>query len=140
MFDPTDFADLANQLGDDNSYTNLAARTRTSLGRAYYALMLALRVAIRNAQKKSPDLGFGDHGHLWRTLEDSGVPQLMSLGKVLKDLYEAREKADYHLDPPEPKWVKNLADPRFGRMHAEIAKNAISRLSRYDFTAVLGKV
>jgi hypothetical protein len=140
MFDPAEFAKLANQLGDDDNYTNLAARTRTSLGRAYYALMLAVRVTIRNAQKRSPDLGFGDHGHLWRTLEDSGVPQLMSLGKALKDLYEARQKADYHVDPPEPKWVTKLADPRFGRMHAEIAKDAISRLPHYDFTPVLGKV
>ncbi len=140
MFDPTDFADLANQLGDDNNYTNLAARTRTALGRAYYALMLAVRVAIRKAENKSADVGIADHGHLWRTLENSGVPQLMSLGRTLKDLYEARQKADYHLDPPEPKWLAKLADPRFGRMNAEIAKDAISRLPRYDFTPVLGKV
>ncbi len=140
MFDPTEFADLANQLGDDDNYTSLAARTRTSLGRAYYALMLAVRAAIRTAEHKSIDLSIEDHGHLWRTLEDSGAPQLMSIGKLLKELYEARQKADYHLDPADFRWVKKLADPRFARANAEIAKDAIGRLPGYDFTVVLGKV
>src|SRR5437899_2836273 len=140
MFDPAEFASLANQLGDDDSYTSLAARTRTALGRAYYALMLAVRVTIRKAESKSPDVEIAEHGHLWRVLEDSGVPQLMALGKRLKDLYEARRKADYYLDPPDPRWIQKLADPRFARTNAEVAQDIIGRLPRYDFTTVLGKL
>ena len=140
MFDPLQFANLAYQLSEDDDYTSLDARTRTTYGRAYYALMLAVRVAIRKAEKKNPDVKIDDHGHLWRTLEDTGVPKLMGLGRLLKDFYEAREKADYHVDPPESKWARNFTDPRYARANAEVAQDTIGRLSTYDFTPVVGKV
>jgi hypothetical protein len=140
MFDPIEFANLAYQLCEDNEYASLTARARTAYGRAYYALMLAVRVAIRLAEKKSPDLKIPYHGDLWRVLEDSGVPKLQGLGKRLKDFYEAREKADYHVDPPEPRWVKDLGDPRFARANAEVAQDIIGRLPTYDFTPILGKL
>jgi hypothetical protein len=140
MFDPLEFANLSVQLSDDDSYTHLESRTRACLGRAYYSLMLALRAAIRTAEKRDPDDKIERHGDLWRVLEDSGVPKLQSLGKRLEELYDARQKADYHLSPPTLKWAKDLTDPRFGRTNAEVAQDLIRRLPQYDLTPVLGKI
>jgi len=102
--------------------------------------MLAVRAAIRTAEQRDPDDKIERHGDLWNVLDESGVPKLQALGKRLKDLYDARLKADYHLIPPNLKWAKDLADPRFARANAEVAQDIIGRLPQYDLTPVLGKL
>lgn len=138
--DPAMLLALGEQLSKDASYTDNAAKTRTALGRAYYSLMLALRKAIRQAEGKSIDREIARHGDLWNTLIDSKVQPLQALGKSLQQLYKARRKADYELDPPQFDWSKNLADPRFALKYVEIAKDAIRRIPRCDFAPVRGKL
>ena len=140
MFDPLNFANLANVLGDDDTY-DLHARTRTATGRVYYSLMLAVRAAIRKAENKSVDLEIEDHGKLWRTLQETDDSKLQALGKLLEDYYSARKQADYVLDSPNPRWDKWFSDPRLVRTEAEVAADTIeNRIPKYDFGPVLGKL
>ncbi|HEX7575972.1 MAG TPA: hypothetical protein VF360_06285 [Candidatus Methanoperedens sp.] len=50
MFDPSDFLDLAREIGTKNE-----ARIRTAVGRAYYASFLAIRNAIA-IEEKTPEV------------------------------------------------------------------------------------
>jgi uncharacterized protein (UPF0332 family) len=50
MFDPSDFLDLARDLG-----TNNEARIRTAVGRAYYASFLTIRNSMA-IQEKTPEV------------------------------------------------------------------------------------
>ena len=50
MFDPSDFLDLARELGKNNE-----ARIRTAVGRAYYASFLAIRNAMA-IEEKTPEV------------------------------------------------------------------------------------
>ena len=50
MFDPSDFLDLARELGKNNE-----ARIRTAVGRAYYASFLAIRNSMA-IEEKTPEV------------------------------------------------------------------------------------
>ena len=69
--------------------------SRTVAGRAYYSAYHATREALRRAYSdQTYDVG---HRPLANFMIGSGNPQLRVLGIVLKELLEARERADYEL-------------------------------------------
>lgn len=98
MFDPINYAELAKELPGDLKYDK-EARTRASVSRAYYALFLATRTAIRRAQGVRED-GVGDkvaHGALPTALYATKDTKLAAIAKLLQEAYDGRICADYQL-------------------------------------------
>ncbi len=73
------------------------AAWRSGVSRAYYA-------AFHVARQLMEDLGFTvpradrAHGYLWLRLSNAGDPQVMSAGRELKILRDARNGADYEVN------------------------------------------
>src|SRR5687767_14554640 len=95
--DPAKLIPVAKRLPPELSLDK-EARTRTAIGRAYYALFLATRKAICERLQIDIDNGI-DHGVLTNKLfaasSETNNEQLSALAKTLIDLYTARQKADY---------------------------------------------
>ncbi len=136
MFDPREFVVLSRTLAVSTAY-HAEARSRSSLGRAYYGLFLAVRAAVCTAAKKSVDDNIG-HGDLTNLLFKTRQDPLIALGAVLNDLYEARRRADYKLDPGAP-WAKRVADPKYAELRVKQAEDALRKLPQLDLTPVIGK-
>lgn len=66
---------------------------RTAINRAYYACHLIGRESTARKGWFSPRYDMSDHSGLWRALKDR-----TSWWHKLRDLYELREHADYHID------------------------------------------
>jgi len=79
------------------SYEPNEAGYRTAINRAYYACHL---IGCESTARKgwfTPKHGRDDHAGLWRALRKHHTPWWTKL----RDLYELREHADYHIDPTQ---------------------------------------
>lgn len=137
MYDPVQFAEIAIRIAEEKNY-DPESRSRTALGRAYYALFLATRAAIRRAQGRDIDEKIRKHGDLTNVLFDSGDDELIALGTTLQDLYEYRRRADYVLAPDES-WRARISKPTTASMKAKTAKKAIEMIRSLDFSPVVDK-
>ena len=138
-FDPALFAQLGKSLTDQGNLDK-EARTRTAIGRAYYALYLAIRKVIREAENKATH-GRNDrvsHGYLQDTLATASDPNLVVLAETLHELYEARRQADYVLEP-QGRWITYCQNPRNAKRLLKRAEAEIRRLPKIDFTEMIGK-
>lgn len=102
---PADFVQLASNLAAPNPCS--AVRARTSISRSYYGAFhrACEALSIINA---AVDDGPGAHGQAPRLLRQSGDPELVVAGDMLRDLHSLRRKADYKLSAlPE---VENRAN------------------------------
>lgn len=136
MFDPREFVVLSRSLAVSTAF-HAEARARSSLGRAYYGLFLAVRAAICTVAKKSVDDDIG-HGALTNLLFSTRKDPLIALGAILNDLYEVRQKADYKLNP-QAAWATRLADPKYAELRVKQAEEALRELPKLDLTPVIGK-
>lgn len=139
MFDPSEFAALAADLTDDGKYDK-EARTRAALSRAYYALFLSVRSALRTAQG-APTHGRDDriaHGNLPIALYASNDPGLNAVAKTLEELYRARRTADYEL-VPDANGAVLCSKPARAQRLARRAEAAIRQLPNLDFSKVAGR-
>lgn len=136
-YDPAAFAELGVRIAETEDF-DPESRSRTALGRAYYALFLATRVALRNAQGRDIDVRIRNHGRLTDHLFSSHDDGLIALGKVLQELYDHRQKADYVLAPKEG-WHKKISVPATASLKAKVAQNAIERIESLDFSPIIGK-
>lgn len=139
-FAPEKFANLSKVLARDGNY-DTDSRARTCYGRAYYALFLAVRTEIWRAEGR-PIHGRGDeveHGALTDVLFSSDNPKHKALGRALEDLYTARKKADYVLEPSEP-WNKRIHKAEKAREFAKRAQSLIRQLDNIDFTDLTGQL
>jgi uncharacterized protein (UPF0332 family) len=136
LFDPREFVVLSRAMAVSTGY-HAEARTRSSLGRAYYGLFLAVRAAICTVAKKSVDDNIG-HGALTNLLFGTKQDPLIALGAILNDLYDARQKADYKLNP-DPAWTRRLSDPKYAELRVKQAEDALRQLPKLDLTPLVGK-
>jgi hypothetical protein len=97
-----------------------------------------VRATICTKAQKSVDDEI-EHGKLTNALFSSGKDPLIALGTLLNDLYTARQKADYKLNP-DASWARKLADPQYAELRAKQALDALRQLPTIDFTPVLGKL
>lgn len=138
-FDPALFAQVGKSLTEQGRLDK-EARTRTAIGRAYYALYLAIRKVIREAEGKAIH-GRQDrvrHGALLSTLASASNHDLVVLAETLAELYEARRQADYVLEP-QGRWIKYCQNPRNAKRLLKRAEAEIRRLPMIDFTEIIGK-
>lgn len=95
----SEFLELARVLAGGGPFPG--ARTRSSISRAYYSAFLDARDRVRN----QPHIHLATksmHDQVWRSLAFADDP-LKSIGRLLRDLKQMREKADYQLSPdPTP--------------------------------------
>ena len=139
-FDPALFTKIGRSLTEQGNLDK-EARTRTAIGRAYYALFLAIRKAIREAEGKAIH-GRGDrvnHGFLQSTLASASNIDLVVLAETLSELYEARRQADYVL-VPQSHWIKYCQNPRNAQRLLKRVEAEIRRLPRIDFSELIGRI
>lgn len=139
-FDPALFAKVGRSI-TRQSYIDKEARTRTAIGRAYYALFLAIRTEIRTAEGKDTH-GRGDrieHGVLRDSLASASNPDLKKLARFLGELYEVRRQADYVLEPIGS-WVGYFSKPSNAERLLKRTEATIRKLPTMDFTEMAGKV
>jgi len=136
-FDPAEFVGLGGTLVAAAGF-HVEAKSRTSLGRAYYGLFLAVRASVRRMQGRPVDDAI-DHGRLTNALFSTKQDDLIALGTALNSLYTARQKADYKLDP-ERSWQKKLADPSYADLRIKEAQAALAHLPMLDLSPILTKV
>jgi len=90
--DPKEFTDAAEELRNGRPIEG-EVRTRTVVGRAYYAAYLVTRQAIRE-QTRNP--AFDPlHLELADTLKRARDPQVKAIGTALAGMYDYRTSADY---------------------------------------------
>lgn len=92
-FNAQEFLQLALRLV---SYEPNEAGYRTAINRVYYACHL---IGCESTAKKGwfkPQYTFRDHAGLWQALKEH-----TPWWNKLRVLYELREHADYHIDPPQ---------------------------------------
>lgn len=140
-FDPSEFVLIAKSL-PSNLQVPKEGRTRSAIGRAYYALFLATRAAVCVAVNKHVDHGVA-HGdltaHLYAAASASGDPKLAATAKTLEELYAARRQADYKLEP-DTHWAKNLTKPAFAEGLVTRSAVAIGKLAAIDFSPMVGRL
>jgi hypothetical protein len=98
-FSPRDFEVVAKHLAINTVPKANEATTRTVIGRAYYAVYLAIREALRR-QYKDPKYDVA-HETLGQTLESCpkthpGHERIKKIGVSLEMLRQQRVRADYH--------------------------------------------
>lgn len=79
------------------------------------------------------------HGELSRALFATDDPDLMSVAKVLDELYQARQKSDYKMQPDEA-WRSTLKSPKKARKKARTSIATINDLDRIDFAPLLAEI
>lgn len=139
-FDPALFAKVGRSITRQGSLDK-EARIRTAIGRAYYALFLAIRTAIRNREGKATH-GRGDridHGKLTNFLYAANDPELKGLAGILNDLYEVRRQADYVLEPVG-NWDGYFTKIRDTERFLKQVEATIRKLPNIDFTEMVGKI
>ena len=138
-FDPALFAKVGRSITRKGDIDK-EARTRTAIGRAYYALFLSIRTAIRTKEGRATHGREDriDHGLLQNSLSSANNPELNNLAKTLSDLYEARRQADYVLEPTNS-WTKLCKSPKYAEVLLKRSEAAIRKLSKIDFTEIVGK-
>ena len=139
-FDPALFAQVGRSITRQGSLDK-EARTRTAIGRAYYALFLEIRTAIRTREGRATHGRDGriDHGALKNSLASASNPELKKLAKHLGELYEARRQADYVLEPSKH-WAKYCESPKNAERLLKRVEATIRRLPTIDFTEMVGKI
>lgn len=136
MFDPALFAEIGKNIANAGSLDK-EARCRTALGRAYYALFLSIRSALRQAQGR-PIHGREDHldhGRLPIALYSAEDPALSAIAKLLDELNRARRTADYVLDP-EGGYQSLCISPRRASILAKRTAATIRSLRTVDFAQI----
>lgn len=139
-FEPALFAKIGRSVVEQGDLDK-EARTRTAIGRAYYALFLAIRKAIREEEGRAIH-GRRDrvnHGVLQSTLASASNYDLVALAETLTELYEARRQADYVL-APKGRWIQYCQNPRNARRILKRVEAEIRRLPRIDFSELTGKI
>jgi len=101
------------------------ALARTIINRSYYGAH-HLAVAFLTS------LGFptSRHGTPNDLLVDSGHPEAKKAGRLLADLYEARQRADYRLN--DPKAIREASEANYVEDQVESAKKVKSILEQCD--------
>lgn len=107
-FDPRRFASLAAGLVREPGFP-ADARCRTAVGRAYYALFLAVRAKYETAGVLTREARIG-HGELRARLLGAAAAPAREVGLTLGALYEARRVADYQR-APSPVWRNVVERP-----------------------------
>ena len=97
MTTPTDILHEAKIFLDARVLTEV--RRRTIIGRCYYAAFNHVR-GHDSAKGFQREEGEGVHRALIRHLVSSDGPNIRYAGKKLRGLFQARIKADYHLEHP----------------------------------------
>ena len=82
-----------------NGDVQTEVRRRTIIGRCYYAAFNHVRIH-NSAKGFRREEGKGVHGALIRYLASSDDSNVRYAGKKLRGLFQARTKADYHLEYP----------------------------------------
>ena len=139
-FDPALFAQVGRSIIRPSSLDK-EARIRTAVGRAYYALFLAIRTEIR-VQEGSASHGRDDridHGKLKDSLASANNSDLNRLAEILSQVYEARRQADYVLEPIG-RWDGYFTKPRNAEKLLKRVEAEIRNLQNIDFTEMVGKV
>jgi hypothetical protein len=135
-FDPNLLPPVATSLCSNLSLDK-EARTRSAVGRAYYALFLGIRAEVCRQHGKNVDSGV-QHGTLKDDLYAAGAngrPELTALAKLLSDVYDARRQADYKLVPAAP-YEKELAKPAFADNLTKQVSAALRKLPTMDLKVV----
>lgn len=136
-FDPAHLGRVARQLPGVQTFDK-EARVRSSLGRSYYALFLAVRREICQQTGLHVDNEIG-HGELKNVLFSAGssIPdaRITAVATLLSTLYDQRQKADYKLDPAPP-WPERLKKPKFAEGWATQVEEAIRKLPQIDFRSI----
>lgn len=107
-------------------------------GRSYYSLFLAIRTRVLAAAGRPLDSKVG-HGELSNALHSATEPQMSALGKLLQDLYDCRQQADYRLVPTNAAGKKAEKLDAMRRM-AELVADALNRLDALDFAGVAARL
>ena len=139
-FDPALFAKVGRSITGQGSLDK-EARTRTAVGRAYYALFLAIRTAIRTREGKETHGRDDriDHGKLKNYLASANNPDLNGLAEILSQVYEARRQADYVLEPID-RWDGYFTSPRNAEKLLKRVEATIRKLPNINFTEMVGKI
>ena len=140
LFDPALFAQVGRSIIRPSSLDK-EARVRTAVGRAYYALFLAIRTEIR-VQEGRPPHGRDDridHGNLKNSLASANNPDLNRLSEILSRAYEARRQADYVLEPTG-RWNGYFTKPRNAEKLLRSVEAEIRNLRNIDFKEMAGKI
>ena len=117
-FKPRKFLKLAEDLIKDGDYEE-PARTRTAIGRAYYASHLFIRQKMQKSGWKIPD-DHSVHTFIVDELLESEIPHI---GSMLDDLLEQRRKADYYMDAQ-----LSVSE---GKHYVQVSKEIISFIEAY---------
>lgn len=91
--DPRDFCAIAEELRNGSS----AAHCRSAINRAYYAAYNVAASYLREWGIPVPQDAKA-HGDLRERLSSSGHQELTKASSTLRQLYKARERADYKMD------------------------------------------
>ena len=140
LFDPALFAQVGRSITRQGSLDK-EARIRTAVGRAYYALFLAIRTEIRVQEGSAPHGRDDriDHGKLKDSLASANNPDLNRLAEILSRVYEARQQADYVLEPIG-RWDGYFTKPRNAEKLLRRVEAEIRNLRNIDFTEMVGKI
>lgn len=108
------------------------------LGRAYYALHLAIRRQISTANGWDIDIK-ADHGlliaELYRVGQRDRDAKLLALAKQLEALFKVRKLADYTLSPNGSDAAR-MVDPANADDEARGVGKAIAQLTQIDFSKI----
>ena len=130
--DPLEFLEVAKAFSDSVQ----ERQTRTSIGRAYYAVFNHLRQRLEPL--KPLPLNAEAHALVVRYLSDAPNQNLKSLGQTLNDLRNSRNTADYNMnvtvDAQQSKLALQRAERAIQRsqsVSAATLKAAIDALPAY---------
>ncbi len=141
MFDPRGFNDVAKGIKGLGA-VSAEARARSMAGRSYYCLFLAVRIKVLAAAKRPIDSKV-ERGALSNALFASTDPasaaQMQALGKLLQELYDCRQQADYRIVPTNKAGQKAQRLDVMRRM-SELVADALNRLDGLDFSGAAAKL
>lgn len=136
-FDPRGFNELAKKLQDLGGIAP-EVRGRSMAGRSYYSLFLAVRTKVLAAGGRGLDSRV-KHGDLSDALFSCSDPAqkdaMAALGKLLRELYECREQADYRLVLNNAHG-RRVEKPTAMKSLAERTADALNRIEKLDFSGV----
>ena len=93
IYNPKGFLILARKLLTDDNY-KVDGRTRTAIGRAYYAAFLASKAKQEKRGHRFPD----DHKVHMAVIDSFHDDNLSHIASKLDELKEYRSNADYHMN------------------------------------------
>jgi hypothetical protein len=120
---PKDFIQLAHRLSHE--FNNEAA-FRSAISRSYYGLYNLMSSFLANNNIPLPDAAEA-HNLTYKYLHNCGVPDVQKLAKILDDLRDERNDADYHLE------LTQYNDPNIAKISyikANVAYGDFEKLSK----------